>query len=118
MGFVEQSDILPATSTVHEAVTFASKLKLPEDITREARERRVNEVIDRLGLSHVAHSRVGNDEVRGLSGGERRRLSIALELISRPSILFLDEPTSSVDPPMFCFLHRNFSPKKKKSCHH
>lgn len=113
MGFVEQSDILPATSTVHEAVTFASKLKLPEDITREARERRVNEVIDRLGLSHVAHSRVGNDEVRGLSGGERRRLSIALELISRPSILFLDEPTSSVDPPMFYFLHRNFSQKKK-----
>ncbi|EGG11574.1 uncharacterized protein MELLADRAFT_74086 [Melampsora larici-populina 98AG31] len=97
IGFVDQSDILPATATVREALLFAAKLKLPEDISDEKRDLRVAEVIDSLGLAHVAHSRVGDDEVRGLSGGERRRLSIGLEMISCPSILFLDEPTSGLD---------------------
>lgn len=97
IGFVDQSDILPATATVREALLFAAKLKLPEDTSDEKRNLRVAEVIDSLGLAHVAHSRVGDDEVRGLSGGERRRLSIGLEMISRPSILFLDEPTSGLD---------------------
>ncbi|KAH9824442.1 hypothetical protein DFH28DRAFT_1163115 [Melampsora americana] len=97
IGFVDQSDILPATATVREALLFAAKLKLPEDTSDEKRDLRVAEVIDSLGLAHVAHSRIGDDEVRGLSGGERRRLSIGLEMISRPSILFLDEPTSGLD---------------------
>ncbi|KAG0148836.1 hypothetical protein CROQUDRAFT_379944 [Cronartium quercuum f. sp. fusiforme G11] len=97
IGFVDQADIVPATSTVREALMFAASLKLPEDVSDETKELRVAEVIDLLGLSHVTHSRIGNDEVRGLSGGERRRLSIGLELIAKPSILFLDEPTSGLD---------------------
>ncbi|KAG0147174.1 hypothetical protein CROQUDRAFT_43249 [Cronartium quercuum f. sp. fusiforme G11] len=97
IGFVDQSDIVSATSTVREALTFAAALKLPEDVSNKTRQERVSEVMDLLGLSHVANSKIGNDEVRGLSGGERRRVSIGLELIAKPSILFLDEPTSGLD---------------------
>ncbi|PLW11728.1 hypothetical protein PCANC_17312 [Puccinia coronata f. sp. avenae] len=97
VGFVDQSDILPPTSTVREALMFSARLKLPEHVSHEERKARVSEVIDLLGLSNVADSRVGDDEKRGLSGGERRRLSIGLELIARPSVLFLDEPTSGLD---------------------
>ncbi|POW23353.1 hypothetical protein PSHT_00303 [Puccinia striiformis] len=95
VGFVDQSDILPPTSTVREALMFSARLKLPEHVSYDERERRVSEVIDLLGLSKVVDSRIGDEEKRGLSGGERRRLSIGLELIARPSVLFLDEPTSS-----------------------
>ncbi|KAI9600000.1 hypothetical protein KEM48_000118 [Puccinia striiformis f. sp. tritici PST-130] len=97
VGFVDQSDILPPTSTVREALMFSARLKLPEHVSYDERERRVSEVIDLLGLSKVVDSRIGDEEKRGLSGGERRRLSIGLELIARPSVLFLDEPTSGLD---------------------
>jgi ABC-type multidrug transport system ATPase subunit len=73
---------------------FSARLKLPEHVSSDERTRRVSEVVDLLGLSNVVDSRIGDDEKRGLSGGERRRLSIGLELIARPSVLFLDEPTS------------------------
>ncbi|EFP77205.2 uncharacterized protein PGTG_03161 [Puccinia graminis f. sp. tritici CRL 75-36-700-3] len=97
IGFVDQSDILPPTSTVREALMFSARLKLPEHVSSDERSRRVSEVVDLLGLSNVVDSRIGDDEKRGLSGGERRRLSIGLELIARPSVLFLDEPTSGLD---------------------
>lgn len=72
---------------------FAAKLKLPESIPETEMSDRVWEVLGQLGLRDVAHSRVGSGERRGISGGERRRLSIGLELIAKPSILILDEPT-------------------------
>ncbi|KAG0148835.1 hypothetical protein CROQUDRAFT_379935 [Cronartium quercuum f. sp. fusiforme G11] len=97
IGLVDQADIISATSTVREALMFAAQLKLPEDVNEVTRNSRVSEVMELLGLSHVAHSKIGNDEVRGLSGGERRRVSIGLEMIAKPSILFLDEPTSGLD---------------------
>ncbi|KNZ49396.1 hypothetical protein VP01_503g1, partial [Puccinia sorghi] len=97
VGYVDQTDILPGSSTVREALQFAARLKLPEHVSSEERDRRVEEVIHLLGLDKVADGRIGDDEKRGLSGGERRRLSIGLELIARPSVLFLDEPTSGLD---------------------
>jgi len=97
VGYVDQTDVLPGTSTVREALRFAARLKLPEHVPSEERERRVAQVIHLLGLDNVADGRIGDDEQRGLSGGERRRLSIGLELIARPSVLFLDEPTSGLD---------------------
>lgn len=112
VGYVDQTDILPGSSTVREALQFAARLKLPEHVSSEERDRRVEEVIHLLGLDKVADGRIGDDEKRGLSGGERRRLSIGLELIARPSVLFLDEPTSYVSssqysghtlPPAFFF---------------
>ena len=72
---------------------FAAKLKLPESIGENEKAERVWEVLGQLGLRDIAESRVGSGERRGISGGERRRLSIGLELIARPSILILDEPT-------------------------
>lgn len=72
---------------------FAARLKLPESIPAHVKEERVWEVLGQLGLRDVANSRVGSGERRGISGGERRRLSIGLELVARPSILILDEPT-------------------------
>lgn len=76
---------------------FAAKLKLPESISETEKAERVWEVLGQLGLQDIAESRVGSGERRGISGGERRRLSIGLELIARPSILILDEPTSGLD---------------------
>lgn len=78
---------------MRECLVFAAKLKLPESIPAHVKEERVWEVLGQLGLRDVANSRVGSEERRGISGGERRRLSIGLELVARPSILILDEPT-------------------------
>lgn len=72
---------------------FAAKLKLPESVSESEKAERVWEVLGQLGLRDIAESRVGSGERRGISGGERRRLSIGLELLARPSILILDEPT-------------------------
>lgn len=87
------SELILITTAVKEALMFAAKLRLPESIPREEQEQRVWEILGQLGLRDIAHSRVGSGERRGISGGERRRLSIGLELIAKPSILILDEPT-------------------------
>ncbi|KAK9899179.1 hypothetical protein P389DRAFT_158475 [Cystobasidium minutum MCA 4210] len=97
IGYVDQADVLPGNLTVRECLLFAAKLKLPESIPAHVKEERVWEVLGQLGLRDVANSRVGSSERRGISGGERRRLSIGLELIARPSVLILDEPTSGLD---------------------
>jgi len=97
VGFVDQEDTLPATQTVYEAVLFSAMLRLPEAMPIPRVHERVNEVIDMLGLTHCKDRRIGNVTSRGISGGEKRRVSIALELITRPPILILDEPTSGLD---------------------
>jgi ABC-type multidrug transport system ATPase subunit len=73
---------------------FAAELKLPESISQADKAARVADVLDQLGLTSVAETRIGSGERRGISGGERRRLSIGLELMAQPSVLILDEPTS------------------------
>ncbi|KAK4705330.1 hypothetical protein P7C70_g872, partial [Phenoliferia sp. Uapishka_3] len=93
IGYVDQHDILPSTSTVRETLMFAASLKLPESWPRE----RVFDVLSQLGLLDCADTRIGGSERRGISGGERRRVSIGLELLSAPAILILDEPTSGLD---------------------
>lgn len=97
IGVVDQHDVLPAMSTVREALEFAAELKMPENVTKEQRSTRVFEILQQLGLTEVADSQIGGTEKRGISGGERRRLSIGLELISAPQILICDEPTSGLD---------------------
>lgn len=84
------SYVFPA---VREALMFAANLKLPESISTAEKEERAWEVLGQLGLRDIATSRIGSEDRRGISGGERRRLSIGLELIAKPSILILDEPT-------------------------
>jgi ABC-type multidrug transport system ATPase subunit len=93
MGYVPQSDILHTQLSVREALSYAAELRVPADVPAAARRERVEEVIDELGLRGRATTRVGS-----LSGGQRKRTSVAVELLTRPSLLFLDEPTSGLDP--------------------
>ncbi len=97
IGFVPQQDILPSTLTVHEALLFAARLRLPEYIPDSEKLARVDDVVEKLGLTTVRDVRIGDGEKRGISGGEMRRVSIGLELVAKPQILILDEPTSGLD---------------------
>jgi ABC-type multidrug transport system ATPase subunit len=96
---VWQDDLLLSNLTVEENIYFAARLKTPEDISDAKVSKIVEETMDELGLLRVRHSLVGSPlaSVRGISGGERKRVSVAVELVARPSLLFLDEPTSGLD---------------------
>ncbi|RKO82728.1 P-loop containing nucleoside triphosphate hydrolase protein, partial [Blyttiomyces helicus] len=96
-GYVDQEDVLMETLTVRETLLFSAMLRLPESMTRAEKEARVDEVLTILGLEKVARERVGGRGRRGISGGEKRRVSIGVELVTRPAVLFLDEPTSGLD---------------------
>jgi ABC-type multidrug transport system ATPase subunit len=95
IGLVPQDDILHAQLTVHSALTYAAELRFPQDTAKTERQARVEEVIGELGLQQRAAQ-----PVHSLSGGQRKRVSVALELLTKPSLLFLDEPTSGLDPGM------------------
>ncbi|KAG6876965.1 hypothetical protein C0993_011579, partial [Termitomyces sp. T159_Od127] len=102
IGFVPQQDVLPPTLTVYEALLFAARLRLPENIKDIEKREMVGELMAKLGISSLRDVRIGHSEnmggkTRGISGGEMRRVSIGLELISRPDVLILDEPTSGLD---------------------
>ncbi|MBO0703519.1 MAG: ATP-binding cassette domain-containing protein, partial [Candidatus Dormibacteraeota bacterium] len=94
-GYVPQEDILHPQLTPRKALRYAAELRFGPDVTRAERETRVDEVLGELGLSERADLQIAR-----LSGGQRKRVSIALELLTRPSLLFLDEPTSGLDPGM------------------
>jgi ABC-type multidrug transport system ATPase subunit/pSer/pThr/pTyr-binding forkhead associated (FHA) protein len=93
IGYVPQDDIVHSDLTVERALYYAAKIRLPSDFTEEQIEQRVNEVLDEVELTHRRSLMV-----RNLSGGQRKRVSIALELLANPSVFFLDEPTSGLDP--------------------
>ncbi|XP_029377356.1 ATP-binding cassette sub-family G member 8 isoform X2 [Echeneis naucrates] len=97
IAHVRQDDCLLPHLTVRETLAFVAKLRLPTHFTQAQRDQRVDDVIAELRLRQCAHTRVGNDYVRGVSGGERRRVSIAVQLLWNPGILILDEPTSGLD---------------------
>jgi ABC-type multidrug transport system ATPase subunit/pSer/pThr/pTyr-binding forkhead associated (FHA) protein len=93
IGYVPQDDILHPELTVKAALDYAARLRFPPDVPSSERSARVVEVMTELGLEHRADVQVGK-----LSGGQRKRTSVAIELITRPSLLILDEPTSGLDP--------------------
>ncbi|MFJ9696004.1 ATP-binding cassette domain-containing protein [Kitasatospora sp. NPDC101183] len=95
IGLVPQDDILHTQLTVRRALSYAAELRFPGDTARHEREARVDEVIGELGLRERA-----DQVISSLSGGQRKRVSVALELLTKPSLLFLDEPTSGLDPGM------------------
>lgn len=97
VGYVQQDDIMYHMLTVEETIRFAASFKLPRDMTASEKNARVQQVINALGLSAVAKSKIGDAINRGVSGGERKRVSIGVELVSDPRLLFLDEPTSGLD---------------------
>ncbi|XP_064917920.1 broad substrate specificity ATP-binding cassette transporter ABCG2 isoform X2 [Columba livia] len=96
-GYVVQDDVVMGTLTVRENLKFSAALRLPKSVKEQEKNERVNQVIKELGLTKVADSKVGTEFTRGVSGGERKRTSIGMELITDPAILFLDEPTTGLD---------------------
>ncbi|KYQ91142.1 ABC transporter G family protein [Tieghemostelium lacteum] len=97
-GYVTQSDTLTPSMTVFETLSFYAQLKMPREMPLEDKLQKVEDVISEMGLNRCRNTLVGDNlKIRGVSGGERRRLSIAVELLTSPSILFLDEPTSGLD---------------------
>ena len=94
-AYVQQDDILFQTMTVRECLEFAAKLKLPGAYADKIA--RVNELIMELKLNKCQYTRIGGPLVKGVSGGERKRTSIGVELITDPSLIFLDEPTTGLD---------------------
>ncbi|GAB0493345.1 hypothetical protein MMPV_004626 [Pyropia vietnamensis] len=96
-AYVEQDDALYAELTVREQLEFTARLRLPQSTSPADRSARVEAVLSELGLSAVADRRVGGGAVRGVSGGERKRTSIGMELVTDPQLLLCDEPTAGLD---------------------
>ncbi|PPQ74040.1 hypothetical protein CVT24_012342 [Panaeolus cyanescens] len=97
IGFVDQEDTLMSTLTVYETVLYSALLRLPREMSFEAKKFRTLETMNELGILGIKDMRIGDSGRRSISGGEKRRVSIACELVTSPSILFLDEPTSGLD---------------------
>lgn len=114
-GYVDQEDLLMSTLTVYETVLYSALLRLPREMSYAAKKFRTLETLNELGILKIKDSRIGDSSEftspsyihcetyyihigrRSISGGEKRRVSIACELVTSPSILFLDEPTSGLD---------------------
>lgn len=96
-AFVEQEDALHTPSTPREALRFSARLRLPKSVGDAEIDSFVDRYIKELGLSSCADTMIGGGLKKGISGGEKRRTSIGVELISKPSVILLDEPTSGLD---------------------
>jgi ABC-type multidrug transport system ATPase subunit len=93
IGYVPQRDIIHMELTVYQALDYAAQLRMPADTTPEERHKRVMEVLENLDLTHRKEV-----QISGLSGGQQKRVSIGVELLTKPGLFFLDEPTSGLDP--------------------
>ncbi|KAJ0976111.1 hypothetical protein J5N97_018076 [Dioscorea zingiberensis] len=97
VAYVTQENVLLGTLTVRETITYSAHLRLPTTMRKNQVQATVERIIEEMGLQECADRPVGNWHLRGISGGEQKRLSIALEILTRPRLLFLDEPTSGLD---------------------
>ncbi|KAL5699377.1 ATP-binding cassette sub- G member 1 [Ranunculus cassubicifolius] len=96
-AYVTQDDTLMSTLTVREAVYYSALLQLPDSMTSLDKRRRADTTIKEMGLQDSMNTRIGGWGHKGISGGQRRRVSICIEILTRPKLLFLDEPTSGLD---------------------
>nr|GLL26212.1 ABC transporter G family member 11-like [Ipomoea trifida] len=96
-AYVTQDDTLMTTLTVREAVYYSAQLQLPDSMSRAQKRERAEATIREMGLQDAMNTRIGGWSVKGLSGGQKRRVSICIEILTRPKLLFLDEPTSGLD---------------------
>lgn len=95
LGYVPQYDILHTSLSVESALDYAARLRLPPDITPQERKQRIGEVLETVGMNT---EKIRQTRISSLSGGQRKRVSIAAELLAEPKLFFLDEPTSGLDP--------------------
>lgn len=96
-AYVMQDDLLFPMLTVKETLMFSAEFRLPRSLSKQRKQARVQALIDQLGLQSAADTVIGDEGHRGVSGGERRRVSIGIDIIHDPILLFLDEPTSGLD---------------------
>ncbi|KAK3831371.1 MAG: hypothetical protein JOS17DRAFT_828956, partial [Linnemannia elongata] len=97
IGFVPQEDVMLSDLSVREILMHSARMRQPVHMSHNEKRLKVLEVIQFLGLGHIMDNPIGDVETRGVSGGERKRVNIGMELVASPSILFLDEPTSGLD---------------------
>lgn len=97
VGFVPQEDVMLRVLTVREILDHSARMRLPSSMSFKQKKEVVDNVIEVLGLSHIQNSVIGDEARRGISGGERKRVNIGIELVAQPSIMFLDEPTTGLD---------------------
>ena len=97
IAFVAQDDSLQVTSTPREAIYFSAKLRLARSTPDSQLEKLTTRMITELGLTTCADTIVGGALIKGISGGERKRTSVGVELVVKPALVFLDEPTSGLD---------------------
>eukprot|EP00937_MAST-01D_sp_MAST-1D-sp2_P006810 g6810.t1 len=96
-AYVEQDDVLFALSTVFETLLFAAQLRLPSSVPLAEKKKRVERVIAELGLGAARDTLIGNEQTRGVSGGERKRVNVGTCMLHDPRLVFVDEPTSGLD---------------------
>lgn len=96
-AYVTQDDVLMTTLTVREVVYYSAQLQLPDSMSRSEKRERAEATIREMGLEGAMDTRIGGWASKGISGGQKRRVSICIELLTRPQLLFLDEPTSGLD---------------------
>lgn len=96
LGYVPQDDIIHGDLTVGQSLYFTAKLRLPPDTSESEIYERVRSVLDALGLAGTENVLIGSPEKKGISGGQRKRVNLAMELLTDPSVLYLDEPTSGL----------------------
>ncbi|KAG6438451.1 hypothetical protein SASPL_103394 [Salvia splendens] len=97
VAYVSQEDVVLGTLTVKESIAYSASLRLPSSATKQETAELIENTIAELGLEDCADHLIGNWHLRGISGGEKKRLRIALEIITQPHLLFLDEPTTGLD---------------------
>ncbi|CAK7342624.1 unnamed protein product [Dovyalis caffra] len=97
ISYTTQEDFLLGTLTVRETLTYSAHLRLPSTMTNDEINSAIENTIMKMGLQDCTDNKVGNWHLRGLSGGEKRRLSISLEILTQPYVMFLDEPTTGLD---------------------
>lgn len=96
-AYVMQDDVHIGTLTVRQTLYFAAQFRLDENMEKEKKDEIVQEILEMMGLAEHGETIVGDENNRGLSGGQLKRLSIGVEIIHKPSLIFLDEPTSGLD---------------------